>query len=225
MPKLINNLPILNRMLSHWAQVERTTTNTLSLPDGTTRAEVQELATRIQSVEAELLTGRNVLSAAQGARDQARKTAHPAAKQARRSLRGLAKNVPEVLGLPQVPPLTSAPAVLIAALDDIADVWARINGLPQASVPAVHLPLRVPLLEGETVVPLALAQFEAQITTLRTAAQALTEAEDAVTVGIGTRDGLHERAAERVKSYATVARSVLPEGHPLLKTVPKLTGA
>ena len=128
------------------------------------------------------------------------------------------------LGLPTVPPVTSAPALFVAALEDIADVWGRVNALPQASVPAAHLPLKIPLTESNSLVSLTLEQFNARLAALRTAAQALTQAEDSVTVGIGTRDGLHDQAAAVVKDYGIVARSVLPEGHPLLKTISTLTG-
>ena len=76
---------------------------------------------------------------------------------------GGAKNAPEVRGLPNVPPVTSAPAILVAALEDIADVWERINDL-------------------------------------------------------------HDQAAALVKSYGAVAHALLPDGHPLLKTIPTLTG-
>ncbi len=114
--------------------------------------------------------------------------------------------------------------MFVAALEDIADVWGRVNALPQASVPAARLPLKIPLTENNALVSLTLEQFNARLAALRTAAQALTQAEDAVTVGIGTRDGLHDQAAAVVKDYGIVARSVLPEGHPLLKTIPTLTG-
>ena len=222
--KLINNLPVLNHTLTHWNQLETVIADSVTLPDGTTRDGAQDLATSLQSVEAALMTARNALSVAQGTRNQAREALYPAAKQARKSLRGLAKNVPEVLGLPTVPPVTSAPAVLLAALEDIADVWGRVNALPAARVPAAHLPLKIPLTENNALVSLTLEQFNTRLAALRSAAQVLTEAEDTVTVGIGTRDGLHDQAAEVVKSYGTVARSVLPDGHPLLKTIPTLTG-
>jgi hypothetical protein len=222
--KRLNNLPVLNRALTHWTELEIMTADSVTLPDGTTRDRAQDLATSIQDAEAALMTARNTLSVAQGARNQARIALYPAAKQARKSLRGLAKNVPEVLGLPTVPPVTSAPAVFVAALEDIADVWGRVNALPQASVPAAHLPLRIPLTENNTLVSLTLEQLNARLVALRSAAQALTQAADSVTVSIGIRDGLHEQAAAVVKDYGVVARSVLPESHPLLKTIPKRTG-
>lgn len=66
--KRINNLPVLNRTLTHWNQLETVTANSVTLPDGTTRDGAQDLATSIQSVEAALMTARNTLSVAQGTR-------------------------------------------------------------------------------------------------------------------------------------------------------------
>ena len=225
MPKLVNNLPILNRVLAHWTQVEENIVTTVALPDGTHHSQAQSLATRIREVEVSLMEGRNALSVAQADRNQARSAVYTAAKQARKSLRGLAQNAPDVQGLPDVPPGTSASPVLLAAGEDIANVWLRVNGLPQASVPAAHLPLRIPLTENNALVQLSQEQFVQHLERLRTVAEALEEAEASVTVGIGARDALHDQAAELVKRYATVVRGLLPEGHPLLKTVPKLTGS
>lgn len=222
--KLVNNLPILIRTLSHWTQIENATGAGVALPDGTTRDGGQDLASGIKDAETVLMEGRNALAKAQGERNLARTVAYTAAKQARKSLRGVAKNAPEVRGLPNVPPVTSAPAVLIAALEDIADVWERINALPPAQVPAAHLPLRIPLTEHNALVQLTLPQFRARVEALGIVAQALAESEAAVRVGIGTRNDLHDQAAELVKSYGAVAHALLPDGHPLLKTIPTLTG-
>jgi hypothetical protein len=223
-PKLVNHLPLLNHVLAHWSQVETALGEAVTLPDGTTRDGAQDLATSLQDSDSSLLVNRNTLMSAQGGRNEARDAAHTAGKQARKSLRGLAKNVPDVLGLPQVPAKTCAPAVLATALDDITDIWGRVNALPQASVPAAKLPLRIPLKEGETPILLTREQFQARTQTLRTCGQSLTEAEDAVRVGIVERDTLHDRAAEVIKDYGTVVRGLLYDGHPLLKTLPTLTG-
>ena len=222
-PKLVNNLPLLNRTLAHWSLVENALGEAVVLPDGTTRDGAQDLATSIQETEHTLMTARNTLATLQEERNQVRDRAHTAAKQARKSLRGLAAPVPEVHGLPQVPPKTSSVAVFTAALDDIADVWERVNALPPAQVPAVRLPLRIPLEENHTPLLLAVAPFRDQIEALRTMAHSLAAAEAAVTVGISERDTLHEQAAAGIKSYGAVVRSLLHEGHPLLMTLPTLT--
>jgi hypothetical protein len=56
------------------------------------------------------------------------------------------------------------------------------------------------------------------------ATQVVRDGEVAVTVLIGERDVLHKQAASIVKSYAALVRGLLPDGHPLLKTIPTLTG-
>ncbi|WP_309708312.1 hypothetical protein [Armatimonas sp.] len=222
-PKLINNLPILNKTIAHWGKVETTLGEALTLPDSTTRDGATDLATNIQDAETALIATRNALSTAQGVRDSTRKAAHTAGKQARKSLRGLAKNTPEVLGLPELPSVTTAPATLLALYDDIANIWERVNGLPQASVPAAKLPLRIPLMEDNALVQLTQAEFVARIEALRSAAQTLAELELSVSTGIGTRDGLHKQAATITKDYGAAVRGLLPTGHPLLKTIPTLS--
>lgn len=222
--KIVNNLPLLNKAIAHWGQAETAIGETLVLPDGTTHDGAIDLATSIKDAETALTDQRNALSKAQGERTSTRTVAQNAAKQARKSLRGLAKNVPDVLGLPDLPAATSAPATLLAVYTDIANVWERVNALPQASVPAAKLPLRIPLLEGNATVHLTQAEFVARVEALASAAESLASAESAVSVGLATRDDLHKQASTVVKDYAGVVRGVLPDGHPLLKTIPTLSG-
>jgi len=56
------------------------TADPVTLPDGTTRDGAQDLATSIQSVEAVLMTARNTLSVAQGARQPGTGSALPGGK-------------------------------------------------------------------------------------------------------------------------------------------------
>ena len=224
-PKLINNLPILNKTIIHWNKVETALGEAVTLPDGTTRDGATDLATSIKDTESGLIATRNDLSTAQGERDSTRIAVHTAAKQARISLRGLAKNVPEVNGLPKLPTLTTAPATLLALYDDIANIWERVNGLPQASVPAAKLPLRIPLMEDNALVHVTHPEFVTRVEALRTAVQTLAELELNVSTGIGTRDRLHKQAATITKDYGAAVRGLLPTGHPLLKIIPTLSAA
>ena len=192
---VINYLSVLNRVLSHWANVEAVVANSIDVPDGMSLAQARELAGAILEAEGVLIEARNTLSEAQGVRNTARGSVHLAARQARKSLVGQAGNVAEVKGLPALPVVSSAAARLLGIYTDIANVWERVNGLPAASVPAARLPLRIPLTESDALVYLDLAGFQARIEVFRGAAEAVKDSEAAVTVKIGERDALHKQAA------------------------------
>jgi hypothetical protein len=221
---VVNNLPVLNRVIAHWVNVEAIVANSVSVPDGMSLAEARELAGAILEAEGVLIEARNILSQAQGMRNMTRGSVHSAARQARKSLVGQVGNVTEVKGLPALPVVSSAAAKLLQIYTDIANVWERVNGLPAASVPAARLPLRIPLTENDALVQLDLAGFQTRIETFRSAAEAVKDGEAAVTVKIRERDVLHKRAASLVKSYGSLVRGLLPAGHPLLSTIPTLTG-
>ncbi|MBB6053358.1 hypothetical protein [Armatimonas rosea] len=221
--KTVNNLPVLNKTITHWDKVETALGERVLLPDGATHDVAIDLAMSIQDAETAVTVERNALSAAQGTRDATRRAAHTVAQQARLSLKGLAKNAPDLYGLPTLLAITSAPAVLLENYTDIASVWERVNALPQARVPAAKLPLRIPLEENNGIVHITLEQFRARIDALRAAADTLATAESTVTEGIVERKRLHEQAGTVVKDYAGVARGLLPAGHALLKTIPTLS--
>ena len=147
-----------------------------------------------------------------------------AAQQARKSLRGQAGNVPEVQGLPSLPVISTAPATLLTIYTDIASVWEQVNGLPAASVPAVTLPLRIPLTQDNALLQLDLAEFRARTEAFRSATESVRDKEATVAVHLGERNALHKQATETVKRYAALVRGLLPDGHPLLATIPTLTG-
>jgi hypothetical protein len=222
--KIVNNLPILNKTVIHWGKAETALGEAITLPDGTTHDGAIDLATNIKDIEKQVVDDRVLLAKAQGVRNNTRNAVHTAAKQARKSLRGLAKNVPDVLGLANLPALTSAPAVLLEIYENIASVWEMVNGLPQASVPAAKLPLRLPLTENSALVQLTLAQFQERTEALRAAAESLAGAEATVRASLGTRNDLHDQAEAIVKDYGAAVRGLLPDGHPLLDTIPTLSG-
>lgn len=222
--KIVNYVPTVKKIMAHWTLVEAAIGEELVVPEETTHDDAGDTAGLIEDAEAELIDARNALSRAQGERNRTRSAAHEAAKQARKSLRGLAKNVPDVLGLPNLPGVTTAPASLLALYTDIANVWKRVNALPQASVPAAKLPLTIPLTENKILVQLTQAQFVARIAALTTATENLAAAEAAVSTVISQRDRYYGYARELVKDYAGAVRGLLPSDHALLKTIPTLSG-
>ncbi len=120
-------------------------------------------------------------------------------------------------GLPKMPPLGTDEANFLAPLTDAADRWRRINTDAQAKVISNFAgPLL--LAEGYT-----LAQFETDIAALRSACRAHDMATSDAEDRLRRRDALLPALRERFNQYRKIARALIPEGHPLLATLPALS--
>ena len=219
---LTDLVPTIKLFLSHWSSVENATQKALVLPDGTTRDGLVDLLARIQAETTAVLTTENEQQTLQSTRERLRAPLHIMAQQARKTLKGLAGNTDAIGALPVLPSATTNPAKYLPVVRDIADIWARVNALPPAAVPAATLPLTIPLDNAGEILDKTLTEFT-------TAVEAYSDAVDSVASKgqeskehRGQRDTLHTLARELLKLYAPTVRGKLPAGHALLKNLPKL---
>ena len=193
----------------------------LKLSNGASRSDLADLLARIEAATNAVMLVHNDQQTLQNTRDRLRIPAHELAKQARISLKGQAGNTDAIGALPRLPSATTNPATYLPVLEDIAQVWERINRLPAASVPAATLPLTIPLTENGEIVQKSLADFRAAIAALRATVDALAANAQTDKQQRAIRDELHQSARALLGLYPAAVKSRLPAGHALLKNLPK----
>lgn len=116
--------------------------------------------------------------------------------------------------LPDTPQETSSEGKLLAALDDVASLWAKINA--DTGIDGFTPPL--PLRGGYT-----LAGFNADVAALRAAYQSLATAERELKLAREDRDRLLAEAYERMKQYRARVAAEFLETDPLFESLPDLS--
>lgn len=114
--------------------------------------------------------------------------------------------------LPLVPSIRASQEIWRTTLDDMGNLWKRINENPPAGVTA---PLK--LADGYT-----LAQFTTDWTELKSTYIAVTEAESAVGTARITRKTQAAGIRKQLIAYRKAVVADLPTGHPLRATLPEL---
>ena len=131
------------------------------------------------------------------------------------SVRKVLKDSRYVRALPDTPAERAESQKQLDALDDAAHIWGQINtDQPAEIAPAL-------ILRGNYT----LAQFQTDVTTMRTRFDAVKAGERAEQDGRGTRDELLDAAYQRMIQYRERLPLVLEPDDPLLASMPKLTPA
>lgn len=116
---------------------------------------------------------------------------------------------------PTVPTFSAAQGPFMKDIDDMADLWTKINA---ATIPGFTGPLK---LSGGY----AVATFNTDITAMYAAYTAANSATNSSTVARRHRDNLLGPAKTRMIQYRRGVVSVLPAGHELLSSIPSITPA
>ncbi len=113
--------------------------------------------------------------------------------------------------LPGVPNVTEAPAKVLGHLDDAAYLWGLINADPETASPVI--------LVGSYT----LEAFGIELAGLRTAVATLRTCEVDLAVARADRNLVQEVIYPILKNYRAALPTYVPEGHLLLRTLPRLT--
>ena len=214
--------PVVEKNVAGFCVVSPVTQTALVLTNGMTRDGLADLLTSIEAATATVLTSLNDQQTLQSTRERLHKPVHAMAKQARTSLKGLAGNTDAIGALPSIPSVTTNPAKYLPVVRDLADTWARVNALPQASVPAATLPLTIPMDDAGAIVQKTHGQFVAALDALTVAVDQVASNAQNLKERRGQRDALHATARAALKLYSPAVKGKLPAGHALLKNLPKL---
>jgi hypothetical protein len=116
---------------------------------------------------------------------------------------------------PILPELTSGEAKFMAAFDDAADLWGRIDA--DATIAGFTPPLVIAGYMRPT--------FVTDIAAMRAAFLAVLTADNDKRMGIKERDVLFETAREYMIQYRVAVEGLLGPNHPLTQTLPLISTA
>lgn len=117
--------------------------------------------------------------------------------------------------LPKLPGVTAKEQDILRSLDDMNNMWTRINAAPPAGFTA---PL---LLTGGY----AIATFATDLTALRTAFANVTTTDEGATFARKTRDVLISAVRARLVQYRQAVTGAFPAGNALIAALPRLSAA
>ena len=204
---------LADSFLAHWAQVNDALGGTdLTLSKGYA---VTNLKADRDALEATLIALVSVDNDVQTARERRRtqqKTQSGRLKQFRNSVLGRLDGTDIAKALPLIPSNNATPEVWTKVLEDMSNLWTRVNGTPPAGFTA---PLLLPT--GYTH-----ASFTAEFTALKATYTALAGAENTAKSIRETRTQQAKALRRQLIAYRKAVVGALPMGHPLFASLPGL---
>ncbi len=202
---------------SHWADVNADRVagggSALLLADGYAEAglatDVAAAATAITAQEGL----DNAVTIAANARDTRWRTLRDRVIEFREAVAYRLPGSGYALSLPDTPGLTASEQKVLRALDDMANLWQRINA--DATVPNFTPPL---LLRGS----LTLAAFQAELAALRLNYKAVVDAENDARIGRNKRDLLLPPLRDRFVMYRKAIGVEYGPNHPFTTSLPEV---
>jgi hypothetical protein len=207
-------LPTMQEFIDHWTAVNAAINPTvLTLKGGFTLATFTTDRTAIQTAITGVETVDNARQIASADRDLKKANAREKIAQYRATVLGVLRGTPYANTLPKLPPFKSNQGVFLKAMDDMANGWSRIN---TDTIPGFTGPL---LLAGGY----ALAAYNTDLTAMRAAFVASTNAEDNSRQQRSVRNALLAPAKARMVQYRQAVKGILPSTSPLLATIPAVS--
>jgi len=169
------------------------------------------LQTKITAVE----TADNAVQIAAGARDIKRAPLRERVRQFRTAVQSYFKGYEHVNALPPIPRGTASEGEFMKQLDDMANLWARINAI--LPVP-MGMPIPLTLVGGYT-----LANFNTDLAAMRLAFGTWNDAVQGALIAREQRNALLAPLRGRMAQYRLAVQSKYAAGSPLLLSLPALT--
>ncbi len=203
---------------SHWTAVNADRVagggTALLLADGYSLA---SLTTDVATV-ATAITGQesldNAITLATAARDTRKGSLRDRLIEFREAVQYRLKGSGYALSLPDTPHVDASEQKILKALDDMANLWLRLNA--DATVPNFTPPL---LLRGGA----ALAPFQTELATLRTNYKGLTDAENDARIGRNQRDLFLPPLRNRFVLYREAITVEYGPNHPFTTSLPDVS--
>jgi len=207
-------IPTINEFLAHWPQVNTALGATpLSLPGGYVLATLTADRDNINTLITAVTTAANGRQIAASDRDIKKATLRERLRQFRGSVQGRLAGSVYVKALPKLPATNAKEQDFLRAMDDMRDLWTRINAAPPAGFTG---PL---LLTGAY----AVATFTTDVTALRTQFAAVTTTEEAATFARKTRDAAIFPVKARLVQYRQAVVGAFLSGHALIASLPAVS--
>lgn len=199
--------------ITHWTAVSADlgAAGPLVLPFGYNVASLTADRTALQAKITAVTIADNTLQIAAGLRDNKRGPLRERMRQFRSALQSYFGGSEFISALPSIPRFTAAEGPFMDPLDDMANLWARINAL----TPVIGLPIPLTLVGGYT-----LAAFNGDVAAMRAAFSAWNDASQGALIAREQRNALLGPMRARLSQYRLAVQSKYATGAPLLASFP-----
>ena len=211
----IDYIPVMDEFIGHWTATD----DSIVLAENGTAVDFDafgDLRTALDGAKASVQAKLNDLEGTRVTLEQTRLTAGDRIAEFNRRIRADFPNTPTLSRLPTVPNRNGGRDSFLDAMDDMLDLWARVNALPPS--PLFTAPLL--LMGGFT-----LAQFQALRTALDAAFTNRGNAENAIATQRLYRNSLQDRAKSLMATYRLKIEALFPPDSITVATLPRLTPA
>ncbi|WP_395146085.1 hypothetical protein [Armatimonas sp.] len=204
---------VVDKFLSHWAQVNAVLgASPLVLKADYTIVNLKTDRDALEATLTALVSANNNQQMARAQRSAKQKLQSARLKQFRNAVLGKLDGTDIAAALPLIPSPSAPPETWIQVLEDMENLWERVNTAPPAGFTA---PLVLPI--GYTQ-----ANFTTDITGLKATYTALAGAENAAKSTRESRTKQAKALRARLIAYRKAAVGSLPTGHALLASLPGL---
>ncbi len=204
---------VSDEFINHWGltNVFLAVAGPLLLPDGTDLAGLILRRGNLTTRRANLQGVLNSEELARAELEFIRVALHARLVQFNEKVRVFHANTKWPQALSELPGISDAPARFFDPLDDVANLWNRLNSDPATTAPLM-------LLGGYT-----LAMFVTDVAAMKAAHTALITASSNVRLARVERNVEQDLIYEILKSYREVYPTYMEKTHPLFTTLPRLT--
>jgi hypothetical protein len=207
-------VPTINEFIAHWTQVNAALGATpLTLPGPYALAGLIADRDSLQTLLTAVTTADNGRQVTAADRDIKRAALRERIRQFRATVAGRLAGSVYVSALPLLPATNASQQAFLRVLDDMSNLWARINAAPPAGFTG---PLA---LTGGYLV----ATFNADVAALRAAFVATTNAESAATFARRQRDAALAPIRARLVQYRRAVTGAFASGNALIASLPALS--
>lgn len=208
-------IPTINQFLPHWAEVNTAlgASGPLVLPSGVALADLTAMRDQLEALAASLQGRLNDAQLASADVAQKKLALMGRLSEFNRKVRGFLSQTIYAAALPEVPTASSAPGIILEAMDDMASLWSKINA---ATIPGFTGPLT--LLNAYPI-----ASFNTDLSALKTAYASSQATNQDVDLERKLRSAAQDKAHDALRDYRKAIAGLFAETDPLVLTLPKLS--
>ena len=203
--------------ITHWTAVNADLGVALVLPTNYSVASLTTDRTNLQTKITAVQAADNALQIAAGARDLKKDPLRERVRQFRTALQSYFKGYEHVNALPRIPRFNTSEGDFMDALDDMANLWLRVNAI--TPVP-MGMPIPLTLVGGYTQ-----ANFATDVAAIRLAYGTWNDALQGALVAREARNALLKPMRDRLAQYRLAVQSKYAAGSPMLESLPALSPA
>lgn len=212
-------LSTAQEFITHWTAVNADLggAGPLVLPTTYNVASLTADRTALQTKITAVATADNAVQIAAGLRDIKKGPLRERVRQFRTALQSYFKGTEYVNALPTIPKNNTGEGEFMARLDDMSNLWTRINAI--SPVPS-GLPIPLTLVGGYT-----LATFNTDVAAMRAAFGSWNDTVQGALIAREQRNTLLAPLKGRLTQYRLAVQSKYASGAPLLLSLPSVTPA